>query len=80
MKSFIEFKQKLNENRVGIYGSSIVFATRIKNLADKIRNEKNPNKKLDYISQQNHLLALMNGLNFSLKNNKKYSNHRRKIR
>lgn len=72
MKSFLEFKydSEINENRAGIYVSSAVLVSRIKRLADRIRNEKDMDKKIMYISQQNRWLAVMNGVNFSLMQNK----------
>ena len=57
---------RLNEGRFAVIGSSILFASKINNLAVKIRNEKDSDKKIEMIAQQNKYLGYMNGLNFSL--------------
>ena len=71
MKTFKELTEGINEGRFTVTGSSILFATKINNLANKIRNEKDPGKKLEYIALQNKYLGYMNGLNFSLMQKKR---------
>ena len=66
MKTYKELMNQLNEGRFAVTGSSILFASKINNLADKIRNEKDPDKKLEYLALQNKFLGFMMGLNFTL--------------
>jgi pterin-4a-carbinolamine dehydratase len=66
MKTFKELMQELDENRFATYGSSMVFATKIAKLADKIKHEKDTAKKLEYLALQNKYIGYMNGINASL--------------
>lgn len=65
MKTFKELTNSLDENSI-VYGSSAIYASKVSNLANRIKREKSPQKRDELIALQNKYIAWMNGVGISL--------------
>ncbi len=65
MKTFKEFTDGLNESAI-VYGSSVIYVSKISTLANRIKREKSPQKRDELIALQNKYIAWMNGINTSM--------------
>lgn len=65
MKTFTEY---LSESKYPSWTrlTAVGLALRVRSLSNEIKNEKDPNKQITLLAQQNNLIAVMSGLGIGI--------------